>query len=109
MEIGDLTEKLADIREKIVSMLEKINTAAGGEAFYARLFLANDRRIMGLIDNLRVNGYRIIFNLTEDKVVNGKVFQKISEKKIEFEEIERVEVFKTISGKPMFIKREEEI
>jgi len=104
MEIGDLTEKLADIREKIVSIVKKINTVASGEAFYVRIFLANDRRIVGLVDGLRVNKYKILFNLIEDKLVDGKVFQKVLKKEIEFEKIKRVEVFKTVSGKPMFIK-----
>jgi len=104
MEIGDLTEKLADIREKIASMVEKINTVANGEAFYVRIFLANDRRIVGLVDGLRVNEYKITFTLTEDKLVDGKVFQKVSKKEIEFEKIRKIEVFKTISGKPLSIK-----
>jgi hypothetical protein len=104
MEIRDLTEKLADIREKLASIVEGINTAAGGEAFYVRIFLTNDRRIVGLVDNLKVNEYKILFNLTEDKLVDGKVFQKVSKKKIEFEKIRKIEVFKTISGKPLFIK-----
>ena len=39
MEIGDLTEKLADIREKLASMVEGINTAAGGEASMRESFL----------------------------------------------------------------------
>lgn len=95
---------MADIREKIVSIVEKINTVASGEAFYVRIFLANDKRIVGLVDGLKVNEYKILFNLTEDKLVYGKVFQKVSKKKIEFEKIRKIEVFKTISGKPLFIK-----
>lgn len=104
MEFGDLTEKLVDIREHLAAIIEKINAVAAGEAFYVRIFFANDRRIVGLVDNLRVNKYKVIFDLTEEKLVDGKVFQKVSKKEIEFEEIRGIDVFQTKSGKPLFIK-----
>ncbi|MGC9046676.1 MAG: hypothetical protein ACP5IC_00970 [Minisyncoccia bacterium] len=108
MEIGDLTKKLAEIREKITSIVERINTAANGEAFYARIFLTKDKHIIGLISDLRVNRHKIIFTLAEDKLVDGKIFRKVSKKEIEFEKIQRIELFRTISGKPLLIKSEED-
>ncbi len=103
MEFAALAEKLAGIREKIVAIVEKINMEAAGEAFYARFFLENNRRIVGLIDNLRTNEYKIVFNLTEDKSVDGKVSQKVSKKEILFEKLRGIDIFKTKSGKPIFI------
>ena len=103
MEFSALAEKLAGIREKIATIVEKINAEAAGEAFYARFFLENNRRIVGLINNLRTNEYKIVFNLTEDKLVDGNVSQKVSKKEIKFEELRGIDVFKTKSGKPMFI------
>ncbi|MBU3901577.1 hypothetical protein KKF25_02950 [Patescibacteria group bacterium] len=99
MEFGNLAGRLADIRKMFTATIEQINAAAGGEAFYARIFFAKDKedkRVIGLISDLRVNEYKILFNLTGDK--------KVSKKEIEFEKIKRIEVFKTASGKPMFIE-----
>ncbi len=98
MEFGNLAGRLADIRKMFTATIEQINAAAGGEAFYARIFFAEDKedkRVIGLINDLRANEYKILFNLTGDKV---------SKKEIEFEKIKRIEVFKTASGKPMFIE-----
>ena len=101
MEFGALTAKLADIRENIVSMIEKINTSAGGEAFYARFFFGKDE-LIGLVSGLGVNGYKIFFTLTEDKSVEGKNVREVSSKEISLEEINRIEPLRTLSGKPMF-------
>lgn len=106
MDFTGLTARLADIREKVVSVIGQINVVAGGEPFYARFFLVKNKHIIGLVDDLRVNGYKIIFNLTEEKLINKRVNQKISKKEVNFEEILRIEVFKTASGKPMFIEGE---
>lgn len=95
MEFGNLAGRLADIRKMFTATIEQINAAAGGEAFYARIFFAKDERVIGLISDLKVNEYKILFNLTGD--------EKVSKKEIEFEKIKRIEVFKTLSGKPMFI------
>ena len=105
MEIGYLTQKLADIREKITFLVEEINAVADGESFYARIFLSGGKRIAGLFSELGVNEYKIIFTLTEDRLIEGKINQKISKKRVKFEEIRVIDVFKTASGKPMFITR----
>lgn len=103
MELTNLTTQLAAIRQKFISIIERINLAAQGEPFYARIFLSKDRKIVGLISKLRVNEYKIVFTLTEEKVIEGKIEQQVSEQKLSFEDIRRIEIFKTLSGKPIFL------
>jgi len=110
MDIAILTAKLAEIREKIISLVEQINLAGGGEPFYARIFLTadgqpnDDQRIVGLFSDLRVEKYEIVFTLTEERLLDGgEVKQEISQQAIELEKIRGIDVFKTASGKPMFI------
>ena len=107
MDFADLTAKLAQIREKLVATVEQINTEAGGEPFYARFFLVEDKRVVGLISDLRMNDYKIVFNLVNEKLIGGKIDREISKKMIKLEEVLRIEVFKTASGKPMFISQKQ--
>ena len=107
MDFADLTAKLAQIREKLVSTIERINTEAGGEPFYARIFLVEDKHVVGLISDLGMNDYKIVFNLAEEKLIEGKIDRKIYKKMIRLEEVIRIEVFKTASGKPMFISQKQ--
>jgi len=98
LEFESLTQKLAEIQGKLVSLVEKINAAAGGEAFYARITLEN-RHLTGLIENLRINQYKIIFDFTEEKLVDGQIMRKTSKKEIVFEKLRGIEPFQTLSGK----------
>ncbi|MEK7172765.1 MAG: hypothetical protein AAB740_02185 [Patescibacteria group bacterium] len=106
MEFTTPTEKLAEIRLEIVTLVEQINVAASGEPFYARIILENcqsSRRLTGLISNLRVNEYKLIFDFTEDRLIEEKLMQDASEKEVKFEKLRGIEVFQTRSGKPMFL------
>ncbi len=103
-----LHEKLAGIREKFIKAVNKIIEASNGEPFYGKIFLSGDEHLVGLIDNLRVNEYQIMLNLTEERVdVDDKVVRKVKEKKVAFERIKRIEVFKTQNGRPIFVGEEE--
>jgi len=103
MEFATLTQKLARIRADLYSLVEKINTAAGGEPFYVRITLEN-RHLTGLISNLRVNEYKLFFNFMEERLIGGEVVQKVSKKEIKLERLQGIDVFQTKSGKSMFIK-----
>ena len=98
-----LTQKLAEIQEKISSLVNKINAASGGESFYARFVLKDNRYLIGLVSNLRMNQYKILFDFTEEGVINEKIARLKTSKEIKFEELKGIVVFKTLSGKPMFI------
>lgn len=104
MEIGDLTQKLAEVRKKIVALVEKINMAADKEPFYARFTLEDYQHLTGLIENLKVNGYKLLFDFTNEELVDGQIVRKKIPKKIKFEELRRVDVFETKSGRKLFIK-----
>lgn len=102
-----LHEKLAGIREKFIKAVNKIIEASNGEPFYGGIFLSGDERFVGLIENLMVNEYQIKFNLIEEGLIENKIVRKTMEKKVAFEKIRRIEVFKTQNGRPMFIGEEE--
>jgi hypothetical protein len=102
VDFAALTEKLAGIRASFSALVEKINTAAAGEAFYARITL-EDRHLTGLIENLQVNQYKILFDFTEEKVIDKEIVREKASKEIEFEKLKGIEPFQTLSGKPMSI------
>ena len=102
-----LSERLADVRGKFLKAVNKILETSNGEAFYGRIFLNGDERLVGLIENLRVNEYQIILDLTEEGLVENRIVRKTTKKKVAFEKIRRIEVFKTQNGRPIFIGEEE--
>jgi len=102
MEFENLTAKLAEIREKVTFLVDKINAAANGDAFYARITLRS-RQLTGLIKNLRVNQYKIIFDFTEERLIGEEIVRNKIRKKIPFEKIRGTQPFQTASGKPMLI------
>ncbi|MCX6814002.1 MAG: hypothetical protein NT078_02220 [Candidatus Azambacteria bacterium] len=109
MEIGDLIQKLAAIREKFVSLVNEINTVTAGKPFYARITLENNWHLTGLISNLRVNEYKFVFNFTEEKLVDGKPVQKTSKKEIKFEKFRGINLFQMAeTHKPIFLGKNRE-
>ncbi len=102
-----LSEKLAGIREKFIKAVDKILDASDGEPFYGRIFLNGDERLVGLIKNLRVNEHQVKFSLIEERLVDDKVVRKTKGKKVAFEKIRRIEVYKTQNGRPISIDEEE--
>jgi len=100
MDFADLTTKLAAIRERIISTVERINKAAGGEPFYARITL-EDRHLTGFVENLRVNQYKLLFDFTEEKLIGEETVRKKSSKEIKFEKLREINIFKTLSGRPI--------
>ena len=102
VDFAALTEKLAGIRVGLSTLVDKINAAAAGEPFYARITLEK-RHLTGLIENLRVNQYKITFDFTEERLVNEEVVRKTSRKEIAFEKLRGIEPFRTLSGKSLFI------
>ncbi len=102
-----LSERLAGIRGRFIKAVNKILEASDGEPFYGKIFLNGDKILVGLIENLMVNEYQIKFNLIEEGLVDHKIVRKAEKRKIAFEEIRRIEVFKTQNGRPIFVGEEE--
>lgn len=110
MECATLAEKLAEIRLKVSALVKQVNMAAVGEPFYARvrIILENgqsDRNLTGLISNLRVNEYKLIFTFTEGRIAGEEIVQNVSEEEVKFEKLRGIEVFQTVSGRPMFLSK----
>jgi len=102
MDLQNLTLKLTEIKEKIANMIERINNETRGESFYARIITKNEK-FVGLINKLSVKDYYLIFEITEEKLVNEKIVKKTKKKKIELEKIAAIEAYKTISGRPIVL------
>lgn len=103
MDFAVLQGQLAAIREKFYKLINRIIEESRGEAFYGRIFLINGREIIGLIENLSINEHKITFDFIQEKLVKGKLKVARTKKAVSFEEIARIDVFKTKSGKPLFV------
>lgn len=112
-EFADLRDKFVAIREEIAGFVAKINAAAKGERFAIRIFLINNRqesdkeqKIVGFIENLRIDGCFLLFDLIEERLVgrDGNITEKAIKKKVPIERISKIETFRTKSGKPVIVR-----
>jgi len=106
MDIAILAEKLAEIRGKFISLINEVNEATEGKPFYGRITLQGGRHLTGLIENLRVNEYKLIFKFTIEKLIAGEPVRKTLKKdtKISFEKFRGITPFQTQERKNISLK-----
>jgi hypothetical protein len=107
-EFVELKEKFVAIRAAIADLIEKINKEAKGEPFAIRIFLTpalngENPRIIGYIKDLRVDGCNLLFTLKEQRVIKNKIREKEIPIQVPLDGIEKIEIFRTKSGKPIIL------
>lgn len=99
----ELTKIREEISERIRDVVKKINSQTKNEPFYGRFITTDGRHLIGLISDLRMNKYNLVFNLTEEKLSKKRqIILKTSEQEIRLDALISIDVFKTKSGKPIF-------
>lgn len=103
MDIAILTEKLAEILGKLSSQIDEVNVTTEGKPFYGRIDIKGGRHLTGLIEGLRMNGYKLVFEFTIEKIVDGKPVQIKRLVKLRLEEFAGITLFQTKDGKKLFL------